>query len=111
MKKNFDLKKIKWPFNLDSKEVSMISCVKIQGGVVGWSFFANFTDRCEIHVNSYGCCSIVYRLSGTHPFAGDDDEEIYNNVCFVRYRSAELYRGLSVEATRLIMETLKVLPE
>ena len=51
------------------------------------------------------------RLSGTHPFAGDDDEEIYNNVCYVRYRSAELYRGLSVEATRLIMETLKVLPE
>ena len=44
------------------------------------------------------------------PFRGEDDEETVDNVHFVRYRIAELYHGLTAEASRFIMQTLKAIP-
>jgi hypothetical protein len=50
------------------------------------------------------------RLSGVSPFRGEDNEETSENVHFVRYRIAELYHGLTAEASRFIMQTLKAIP-
>ena len=49
-------------------------------------------------------------LSGTSPFRGDTDAETRQNILFVRFRFEYLYREITTEATRFLMQIFKRAP-
>ncbi|XP_072755043.1 protein Obscurin isoform X6 [Anoplolepis gracilipes] len=49
-------------------------------------------------------------LSGVSPFRGKDVDETRQNISFVRYRFEHLYKELSQEATRFLMQVFKRAP-
>ncbi|XP_043238277.1 obscurin-like isoform X8 [Amphibalanus amphitrite] len=49
-------------------------------------------------------------LSGTSPFRGETDAETRQNILFVRFRFEYLYREITTEATRFLMQIFKRAP-
>ncbi|UYV74146.1 SPEG [Cordylochernes scorpioides] len=60
----------------------------------------------------WGVAVLAYiLLSGVSPFRGDDIRETTSNILYVRFRFDSLYRNVTQEATRFLMQLFKRTPQ